>query len=213
MKKKLLVTICSFAILGFSVPVYAGGVTGVEVKKNDSEKYGVISDFDYDIEGSVVKLHGYDGKCKVLEILPSYNIDGADYTTDLSDFQVGIGNSYVESVVFQEGITGIYDAVFNSCDVQKVFFPKSMENVTDKALSYLSPKKDGDLIQIYYAGTQDDWGNIFTEYKRTKVEDSEFGEEMGESIADKLNEMMGSKYDSSEFEYYFSASPDDLKTE
>lgn len=213
MKKKLLVTICSFAILGVSVPVYAGGVTGVEVKKDDSEKYGVISDFDYDIEGSAVKLHGYDGKCKVLEILPSYNIDGADYTTDLSDFQVGIGNSYVESVIFQEGITGIYDAVFNSCDVQKVFFPKSMENVTDKALSYLSPKKDGDLIQIYYAGTQDDWGNIFTEYKRTKVEDSEFGEEMGESIADKLNEMMGSKYDSSEFEYYFSASPDDLKTE
>lgn len=213
MKKKLLVTICSFTILGVSIPVYAGGVTGVEVKKDDSEKYGTISDFDYDIEGSTVKLHGYDGKCKVLEILPTYNIDGTDYATDLSDFQVGIGNSYVESIIFQEGITEIYDAIFNSCDVQKVFFPKSMENVTDKALSYLSPKENGDLIQIYYTGTQDDWGNIFAEYKRTKVEDSEFGEEMGESIADKLNEMMGSKYDSSEFEYYFSASPDDLKTE
>jgi hypothetical protein len=187
MKKKLLVTICSFTILGVSIPVYAGGVTGVEVKKDDSEKYGTISDFDYDIEGSTVKLHGYDGKCKVLEILPTYNIDGTDYL-------------YVESIIFQEGITEIYDTIFNSCDVQKVFFPKSMENVTDKALSYLSPKENGDLIQIYYAGTQDDWGNIFTEYKRTKVEDSEFGEEMGESIADKLNEMMGSKYDSSEFE-------------
>lgn len=62
MKKKLLVTICSFTILGVSIPVYAGGVTGVEVKKDDSEKYGTISDFDYDIEGSTVKLHGYDGK-------------------------------------------------------------------------------------------------------------------------------------------------------
>ena len=57
------------------------------------------------------------------------------------------------------------------------------------------------------------WGNIFTEYKKTKVEDSEFGEEMGTAIADKINEMIGSKYDSSKFEYYFSASPDDLKTE
>lgn len=37
MKKKLLVTICSFTILGVSIPVYAGGVTGVEVKKDDSE--------------------------------------------------------------------------------------------------------------------------------------------------------------------------------
>ena len=57
------------------------------------------------------------------------------------------------------------------------------------------------------------WGSIFAEYKRTKVEDSEFGEEMGTAIADKINEMVGSKYDSSEFEYYFSVSPDDLKTE
>lgn len=213
MKKKLLIAFCTFAILGVSTPTYAGGVTGVEVQKDDSEKYGTISDFDYDIEGSTVKLHGYDGKCKVLEILPTYNIDGTDYATDLSDFQVGIGSSHVESVIFQEGITEIYDAVFNSCDVQKVFFPKSMINVTDKTLSYLNPKEDGDLIQIYYAGTQDDWGNIFTEYKRTKVEDAEFGEELGTSIADKINSMLGSDYDSSEFEYYFSASPDDLKTE
>lgn len=36
---------------------------------------------------------------------------------------------------------------------------------------------------------------------------------MGTAIADKINKMIGSKYDSSEFEYYFSASPDDLKTE
>ena len=77
MKKKLLIAFCTFAILGVSTPTYAGGVTGVEVQKDDSEKYGVIGDFDYDIEGNSVKLHGYDGKCKILEILPSYNIDGS----------------------------------------------------------------------------------------------------------------------------------------
>lgn len=212
MKRKILAFICSFAVLGTPVPTYAGGVKGIEVKKDESEKYGTISDFDYDIIGNTVQLHGYDGKCKILEILPSYNIDGVDYTTDMSDFQIGIGNSYVESIIFQEGITEVKDSIFNSSDVQKIFFPKSMTNVYDKTLSYLHPK-NGDVIQIYYAGTQDDWGNIFTEYKRTKVEDSEFGEEMGTAIADKINEMVGTKYDSSEFEYYFSASPDDLKTE
>lgn len=102
MKKKLLIAFCTFAILGVSTPTYAGGVTGVEVQKDDSEKYGVISDFDYDIEGNSVKLHGYDGKCKILEILPSYNIDGTDYATDLSDFQIGIGSSHVESVIFKK---------------------------------------------------------------------------------------------------------------
>ena len=34
---------------------------------------------------------------------------------------------------------------------------------------------------------------------------------MGTTLADKLNEMIGGGYDSSEFEYFFSASPDDLK--
>lgn len=212
MKRKLLLIACACATLCSSNIVYAGGVTGVEVKKDESEKYGVISDFDYDINGNTIQLHEYDGKCDILEILPSYQIDGVDYVTDLSDFQIGIGNSYVKAIIFQEGITDVNTSVFNSCDVQKVFFPKSMVNVYDNTLSYLHPEDDS-LIQIYYAGTQDDWGNIFTEYKRAKVEDSEFGEEMGTALADKLNEMMGSKYDSSEFEYYFSASPDDLKTE
>lgn len=200
-----------FSIFIPSNLVYAGGVKGIEVKKDASEKYGSIDDFDYDVSGETIQLHKYDGKCKVLEILPTYQVDGKDYTADLSDFQIGIGNSRVKSVIFQEGITEVNDAVFNSSDVQKVFFPKSMSCVYDKTLSYLHPKDDDSLIQIYYAGSQDDWLNIFTEYKRTKVEDAKSGEEIGTALADKLNQMIGSDYDSSEFEYYFSASPDDLK--
>ena len=41
------------------------------------------------------------------------------------------------------------------------YFSKSMVNVYDKTLSYLHPEDDN-LIQIYYAGTQEEWGNIFT---------------------------------------------------
>lgn len=186
------------------------GVTGVEVQKDESEKYGVISDFDYDISGDTVVLHGYDGKCKVLEIKPTYDIDGKTYTSDISDFQVGIGNKSVESVILCEGITQIYDSIFNSSNVKSVYFPKTISNVTDKSLSYLHPD-DGEKIKIYYGGSQDEWGSIFTEYKRTKVEDAEFGEELGTSLADKINEMAGSEYDSSLFEYFFSSTPDELK--
>lgn len=184
------------------------GVTGIEVQKSASEQYGVISDFDYEISGNYVMLDSYDGKCKILEIKPSYDIDGTEYTVDLSNFQVK--SNSVETLILDEGITGVMTSIFNSCDVKSVYFPKSITNVYDYTLSYLHPD-EGNTIKIYYGGTQDEWSNIFTEYKRTKVEDAEFGEEMGTALADKINEMIGSEYDSSLFEYFFSANPDDLK--
>lgn len=186
-------------------------VTGIEVRKESN--YGVIEDFGYDIVGNTVKLDSYNGEAEILEIHTSYMIDGTEYVTDISDFHIGVGNSHVKTVIFYEGFTEVATAVFNSTYVQNVFFPKSMTNVYDYTLSYLTPE-DGDRIKIYYAGTQEEWLNIFTEYKRTKVEDawkSRDAEAVGAAVADKLNELMGSEYDSSEFEYFFSASPDDLK--
>lgn len=181
--------------------------------KNNSEKqenYGLIEDFSYDLEGNKIILNSYKGKDKILEIETSYEIEGKEYETDISDFQIGVGNNDVEAIIFDEGFAEIKDSTFNSSDVQKVFFPKSMSIVYDNTLSYLHPK-DGETIKIYYAGTQEEWEQIFTEYERTKVTDAELGEEMGKALADKLNEMIGAGYDSSEFEYFFSASPEDLK--
>lgn len=184
------------------------GIKGIEVQKENN--YGDIEDFSYEISGENVLLKSYDGKDKVIEIKPTYTIEGAEYKTDISDFSVGIGNHRVESLILCEGIEEVATSIFNSSDVEKIFFPKSMKNVYDYTLSYLHPS-EGNTIKIYYAGTQEEWAQIFTEYKRTKVEDTELGEEMGKAIADKLNEMIGSEYDSSLFEYFFSASPDDLK--
>lgn len=186
----------------------AEGVTNVEVVKEDP--YGTIDEFTYKISGSEVFLESFDAKNKIIEIKPSYDIDGTTYTTNLSDFQVGIGNDSVETVILDEGITNINDSAFNSCAVKKVFFPKSMQIVYDKTLSYLNPD-EGELIQIYYAGTQDEWANIFKEYVRTKVGDAESAEEIGTSLGDKVNEMFTDGYNGSEYEYFFSASPDTLK--
>lgn len=186
------------------------GVTGIEVQKSDEEQYGNIEDFSYELSENRIILKKYTGKAKTLEIQASYTIDGTEYITDLSDFQVGIGNRKVKTLILCEGITEIKDSIFNSCDVEKIYFPKSMTIVYDNTLSYLHPN-DGETIKVYYGGTQDEWAEIFSEYKRTLVEDAEFGEEMGQAIADKVNDMMGMEYDSSLFEYFFSASSEDLK--
>lgn len=186
------------------------GIIGVEVQKIDKEKYGIIEDFEYEISGDAIVLDRYTGKCEILEIQAYYIIDDKEYETDLSDFQVGIGNRKVKTLILDEGITEVQDAIFNSCDVKKVYFPKSMSIIYDNTLAYLKPDKS-ETIKVYYGGTQSEWENIFTEYKRTKIEDAKGGYEVGQSAADKLNEMMGHEYDSSLFEYFFSASPDDLK--
>lgn len=186
------------------------GVTGIAVVKSEDDTYGSINDFRYEISDNEVSLKSYAGKEEVLEIKTSYIINDIEYKTDLSDFQIGIGNSKVKTLILDDGFTQVQNAIFNSCDVEKIYFPKSMTNVYDYTLAYLHPD-DGQTIKIYYEGTQDEWLSIFTEYKRTDVDDAEWGAEKGKAWADKINEMVGVEYDSSLFEYFFSASPDDLK--
>lgn len=170
-----------------------------------------IGDFEYEIQNNKIVLDSYEGKDDIIEIAASYVVDGIEYAVDMSEFQVGIGNDDIKTVILDEGITEVYDAIFNSSDVEVVFFPKSMEIVFDKTLSYLHPEEDDEYIQIYYAGTEDEWNKIFTKYERTEVGDAESAEEVGASLADFLNGLIGSGYDESEFEYHFEATLDDLQ--
>ena len=181
-------------------------VTGNETNTRPAD----IEDFTYELSGDTVLLTKYTGRDKVLTVRAAYEIDGRSYTTDLSDFQ--IGSSRVKTLILDEGITTVKTSIFNSSDVERIFFPKSMSTVYDYTLSYLHPA-NGERIEIYYAGTQEEWQEIFTEYERTPVEDAEFGEELGEALADKLNEALGASYDSAQFVYYFSATPEEIPSD
>ena len=183
------------------------GVTGIEVEKSNSDP---IEDFSYAVMDNRVILHSYKGRGPIVEVCNSYDIDGTTYETDVSSFQVG--SSVAEAIIFDEGITEVPNAVFNMSEIKAVYFPQSMTVVYDNTLAYLHPE-EGKTIKIYYAGTQEEWSQIFTEYKRQTVEEADTAAEKGAAVADKLNEMIGMGYNSSEFEYFFSASPDDLKTE
>ena len=194
------------------------GITGIEVQKSEEELCGSIEDFSYELSGDTIILDEYNGKSEILEVKSSYIIDDSEYKTDLSSFMIGLGNQTVKTLIICEGITEVQDSVFNSSGVQNVFFPKSMTSVYDNTLSYLHPD-EGDKIKVYYAGTQEEWEKIFTEYNRQTMKEAwessedweEKGAATGKSLADKLNEMVDGGYDSSQFEYFFSANPDDLK--
>lgn len=181
------------------------GTIGIEAKIVESEPAG-IEDFDYELSEDKVLLKKYIGNCETVIIPYFYNVDGSDYLTDLTHFQIGIGNRDAKTVIICEGIADVFDAMFNSCNVDTVYFPKSMNVVYDKTLSYLHPKGE-DKIKIYYGGTREEWENIFTKYQGKDIESAA---DSGIAAADKVNELIGTKYDSSEFEFFFSTDVNDL---
>lgn len=181
------------------------GTIGIEAKIVESEPAG-IEDFDYELSEDKVLLKKYIGNCETVIIPYFYNVDGSDYLTDLTHFQIGIGNRDAKTVIICEGIADVFDAMFNSCNVDTVYFPKSMNVVYDKTLSYLHPKGE-DKIKIYYGGTREEWENIFTVYNGKDIESAG---DAGVAAADKINEMIGTEYDSSKFEFFFSTNVNDL---
>lgn len=182
------------------------------------ESKALLSDFEYKISGKNVCIEEYNGKNEILFIKSKY-IDGEkSYKTDLTDFQIGIGDSTVKFLILGSGIEKVDDAIFNSCDVKGVYFPKSMKKIYDKTVGFLSPE-DGEKIHIYYEGTKEEWKSIFKKYERQTVKEawnsSDRGEEkgaaVGKSLADKLNDWMGAGYHKEDFKYHYSVSMDDLE--
>lgn len=167
-----------------------------------------IEDFSYSIENSRIVLSSYNGSDENLIINSVYDVDGQNYETDLTSFQVG--NSVVKSIIISEGISELYDSIFNSSNIATLYLPKSLNIIYDNTLAYLSE----DHINLYYGGTEDQWNSIFTEYEANSVSESfKEGnyEGTGKALADKLNNYVGHEYDSSKFTMNFECTPEDVK--
>ena len=171
------------------------------------EAKGEMDDFEYELSGDQLKLLQYNGNNESLVIDADYKIQNVGYKTNLSNFQIGSG---VRTLVISEGITEVYDAIFNSSDVEKVYLPKSLGSITDKALSYLHGDKP---IELYYGGSEEQWNSILEHYVSPGVTESwKPGnyEDAGAALADKINKMVGSDYDPSKFNFHFNSNPAEL---
>lgn len=218
MKKRIinaLSAICIMSVLASFCPVSAsdngsGGIPGI-IPQNASvgaDTSAALADFRYELIGDEISLKEVKGYPEVVYIDNYYTVDGIQHHTNLDDFR--IGNSQVKAVVFSVGITNVQEAIFNSStNIKKVYFPITMERVTDNCLAYLTPD-EGEKIHIYYEGSQEQWQNIFKVYERTPVGEAESAGEAGTALADWLNEKVGHKYESEKYEYFFNAIPEDL---
>ena len=197
----------------FSFTAFAdGGVVGIEptVDSNGNIIPEGLQGFEYSVKDGQVYLEDYIGEEKILTINGSYDIDGVTCKTNLDDFIAGIHGD-VDAIIFGEGIENLSHAMFNMSGVQKVFLPITLTKVEDATLSYLVPEGDNEYIQIYYEGSQDQWSQIFTKYEDLSMEEANTAEEYGTAAADWLNSFFGLGYDSSQYEYFFDATPEDLK--
>ena len=160
----------------------------ITISNNAEIKYTDIKKFDYQINGSSLKLERYNGSEKTVRIADNYTIDNNTYT-----------------------VTELGDAIFNGSDVNKIYFPRTLNSITDNLLAYLSNEYD-DHTDIYYEGSQEEWNNIFQIYEATSVSDAYHSGDasgLGIALADKLNAKMGHKYDESKFTYHYNASLED----
>ncbi|CUO53317.1 Uncharacterised protein [[Eubacterium] contortum] len=166
-----------------------------------------IEDFEYEISDGQLKLLDYNGSNESLTIAADYKIQDVNYKTDLTDFQLGGG---VKTLIISEGISELYEAMFNMSDVEKVYLPSSLTVITDNTLSYLH---GDELTEIYYGGSEEQWNSIFKHYVSPGVTESwkaEDYEAAGTAIADRINKMVGLEYDPSKFNFHYNSSPDEL---
>ena len=168
-----------------------------------------LSDFNYTIDGDTLHLNRYNGKETSVVFSNVYAIDGTEHNITKLDGSMFL-DSAVDTVIFKEGIQEISHAFFNGSKVEKLYIPASFSYIYDDSLAYISSS----LKDVYYAGTQEQWNNIFTIYEAKSVSenlDSKNYEGAGQAIADKLNNAIGHSFDANNVTFHFEAKLDDLQ--
>lgn len=119
----------------------------------------------YIIEGNFAKITGCDTDIEGEVVIPS-SIEGYPVERIASDAFAGC--SELEEIVIPEGVQYMGSCTFYHCDkLRSITIPLSLEEVGEKQFS-------GGHIEIYYAGTQEDWNNIkgveaFTYYNTATI--------------------------------------------
>ena len=176
-----------------------------------------LGDFDYNIDENKIFIKGIENPKSNFEIKSTYEKDGKKYDVDLSEFQVGIGNDKVLNIAFNEGVSDLNISVFNSCDVETIYLPETLNLIYDYTLNYLH--SDEGKVKVFYGGTKEDWDSIYQLYERKNIDDiinssndvEEKAKQIGSSIADKLNSMMVSS-EELEFEIIFNTTIEEYRT-
>ncbi len=170
------------------------------------EEVNPLDVFRYEIVDGFIALESYSGEDNTVEIFPSYTVEGVEYVTDLSDFSA----KKIENLILDEGITELNLSMFYECEnsIKKIYFPKSLSIVYDYTLADLCEDNEN-IYEIYYAGSEEEWNSIFTEYDPDwRNEEDPYNK--GAALGARINIIVGQAYDASHFAYFYNQSVDNF---
>lgn len=153
---------CGTFLCVIIILVVLGSVFGNKDKKKTSdeiiEKDGTIwsnietplSQFEYYANGNDLYITKHIGESQKIKIAQEYDGKKVVGIEDATFF-----SSDAVSVIIPEGVTKMEDTVFNSCDIEYMYLPSTLQNINEKFWGYMH-----DIKELYYGGTQEQWNEI-----------------------------------------------------
>lgn len=153
--KKWRAVILSIAwlILISGVLISESKMVGTESSSIWASSYAELNDFEYYIDGNEIYIKDYRGNSKKVCINSSYSVDGTPMNVVSFDGTFALDS--VISVIIPDGTRHMSNNVFNSCGIEYVYLPASLEEF--KGWSYFH-----NVEKIYYGGTEEQWSALCT---------------------------------------------------
>ena len=118
-------------------------------------EYTSIEDFEWDVDENGIVLNKYNvsgSKDAKIRLSDCYTINGVDYHIYKLDTTFTFKD--VKSVIVPEGVTEIVKCTFNTCGIEYLYLPSTLEEYT--GWNYFH-----DLKTLYYGGSEEDFNNKF----------------------------------------------------
>ena len=143
------------AILSVAWLILIAGALSSEVERSIesnsiwASSYADLDDFEYYIDGNEIYIKDYRGSSKKVRINSSYDVEGT--AMNVVSFDGTFALDSVTSVI----IRYVSNNIFNSCGIEFVYLPASLEEF--KGWSYFH-----NVEKIYYGGTEEQWSSFCT---------------------------------------------------
>lgn len=115
-----------------------------------------LNEFEYYVNGDEIHITKHVGDSQKLNISSNYEgkkvvgFEGAPF----------MGSDAISAII-PEGTKSMENNTFNSCDIEYLYLPSTLDDIEDGFWSYFHGVKE-----LYYGGNQEQWDSICSEFRK-----------------------------------------------